>query len=416
MQLASEGHDGETGKISAGENLRRLEDLGVLKIKDAPPSVMPLSNPYDSQPALTNRARSWLHVNCSPCHRNGAGGDVPSWFNYDQPLEKTRAYDAKPVRGDFGILAGRVIAPADPDRSTLIYRISNEGSGRMPHIGSRIVDEAGVRVMRDWIRAMPAAESDKDDVAAARQIARHNAESISHLKGPENRQALTNLLASTSGALALLDHLASATNDAAQISSPNEKQTIRQTAAALASAHTNALVRDLFQRLLPPDQRRQTLGADFDPQTVLVLRGNPARGKELFQGISQCARCHICDGAGRAFGPELSGISRKYNRVQLLEQILFPSKIIAPEHKTQFVTLRDDTELTGLIVKRAATELVLRDETLNDRTVKLADIKETREAIVSAMPEGMLAPLTAQEAADLLDFVFGSKPSATLLP
>ncbi len=414
-QAATEGRDTQIGKeFSLGKKMRALEDLGVLTIKDVPPSVMPLASPYDPHLALTNRARSWLHVNCSPCHRNGAGGDVPSWFNYDQPLEKTRAYDAKPVRGDFGMLAARVIAPADPDRSTLIYRISTEGSGRMPHIGSRLVDEAGVRLMRDWIRALPADENEKAELGAARQLSHQNAEFLSHLQGPGSRMAVTNLLASTSGALALLDHLVSATNGGARASSPNDD--IRQNAAAVASVHTNALVRDLFQRLLPPDQRRQTLGADFDPQTVLVLRGNSARGRELFQGVSQCARCHVCDGAGRAFGPELSGISRKYNRVQLLEQILFPSKIIAPEHKTQFLTLRDETELTGLIVKRTPTDLVLRDETLNERTVKLADIKETREATISAMPEGLLAPLTAQEAANLLEFIFASKPSAAPPP
>jgi putative heme-binding domain-containing protein len=103
------------------------------------------------------------------------------------------------------------------------------------------------------------------------------------------------------------------------------------------------------------------------------------------------------------------GIGIKYPRAQLLEQILFPSRVVAPEHKTTTVTLRDDTELNGFVLMRTAMELVLRDETLTEHTVKLADVKETRESTLSAMPEGLLAPLTAQEAADLLEYLASNK-------
>src|ERR1043166_7052553 len=117
---------------------------------------------------------------------------------------------------------------------------------------------------------------------------------------------LTRLLQTVSGALALLDH----------VSSAPEKPELRSEAAALAASHTNTVIRDLFQRLLPPEQRRRTLGADFSPQMILSLQGNTGRGQEVFTGNSQCSRCHICKGAGRAFGPDLTGISRKYNRAE----------------------------------------------------------------------------------------------------
>lgn len=378
--------------------LRRLEQLGVLRAKKAPDPLPRLANPYDTTFALDDRARTWLQVNCSTCHRNGAGGDVPSWFNYDQPIEKSRAHDTKPVRGDFGILAARVIAPGDPYRSTLFYRINTEGSGRMPHIGSRLVDEAGVRLLRDWIHSLPAKDSADGDVIAARKLAEENAALLARGRGDARRVDIAKLLASMSGCLALL---CEATDPA-----------LRRDVAAATSAHTNVMVRDLFQRLLPPDQRRQTLGGDFNPQAVLALSGNATRGRDLFLGMSQCSRCHVCNGAGRAFGPDLTGIGRKYNRAALLEQILFPSKVVAPEHKTTMFTLRDDTELNGFILKRTADEILLRDETLTEHTLKLSDVKETRESTLSAMPEGLLAPLTAQEAADLLEYL-GAGQSAT---
>jgi hypothetical protein len=29
------------------------------------------------------------------------------------------------------------------------------GLGRMPHVGSRVVDEGAVRLVRDWIKGLP---------------------------------------------------------------------------------------------------------------------------------------------------------------------------------------------------------------------------------------------------------------------
>jgi putative heme-binding domain-containing protein len=386
--------------------LQRLEELGVLKIKNAPKPLPQLANPYDSSHALAERARSWLHVNCAPCHRNGAGGDVPSWFNYDQRIEKSRAYDAKPVRGDFGIPVARVIAPGDPFRSTLFYRVSTEASARMPHIGSRVADDVGTRVLRDWIGSLPWSTNDTAEMIAARKLAAENEALLTRCEGANRSEAMAKLLRTTSGALALLDRVCSGA----------DKRGLRAEAAALAASHTNALVRDLWQRLLPPEQRRRTLGFDFNAQTVLSLQGNATRGQQVFGDISQCARCHTCQRVGRAFGPDLTGIGRKYTRAQLLEQIVLPSKIVAPEHRTTIITLQDGTELSGFILKRDATEAVLRDENLTEHRLKVSDLKETREATLSAMPEGLLAPLTAQEAADLLEFLQATDAGAGAKP
>jgi len=366
------------------EELERLAKLEVLSVKDRPRDIRPLMNPHDTSASLENRARSWLHVNCAGCHRNGAGGGVALHLNYDKPSRDWRALDEKPTRGDFGLTGARIIAPGDPFRSTLLYRISTEGSGHMPHIGSRLVDEQGVAQVREWIRAMPVKETEATngmpDIAAA-------------LKARDTAI----LLASMNGALAL----------ASSVSSSG----FRVPPAALD--HTNALVRDLFQRFLPPEQRRQTLGSDINPQTILALRGNATRGRMLFGGAAQCASCHVAAGVGRAFGPELNGLNAKYDRAQLLDQILNPSKSVAPEFKLFSLTLRDDTELNGFVRGRAAVELVLRDETLTDHVVPLASIKESRESALSPMPEGLLAPLTAQEAADLVEFLFTTtKPLA----
>ena len=389
LQLGS----GNSQRTPAATELRRLAGLGVLQVRDQPaPSPKPLVNPYDATLSLDDRARSWLHANCASCHRFGAGGAVAIHLNFDKTEKEMRAINERPTRGDFGLLGARVIAAGAPYRSTLFYRINTEGSGHMPHIGSRLVDEPGARLVRDWIRSLPPKANDSTIPVLAKEFDEQISTAL-------KEQDVPGLLSTMNGAVALLDLLSG-------------QSTIRdpQPAIAAASVHTNAMVRDLFQRLLPPGQRRQTLGADFNPQTVLALPGNGARGKQLFVGASQCARCHVCAGQGRAFGPELTGLARKYNRAQLLDQILHPSKVVAPEFKTILLTLRDDTEVSGFILRQTADEILLRDETLAERRIKRSDVKETRESILSAMPEGLLAPLTAQEAADLLEFIHSANP------
>src|SRR5205807_794278 len=48
-----------------------------------------------------------------------------------------------------------IIAPADPYRSVLYYRMSKLGGGRMPHIGSGVADDEGLALIHDWIRQLP---------------------------------------------------------------------------------------------------------------------------------------------------------------------------------------------------------------------------------------------------------------------
>ena len=173
----------------------------------------------------------------------------------------------------------RVIAPGAPERSTLFYRISTEGSGRMPHIGSRIADEAGVRVLGDWIRSMPAPPNPGADAAAGIKLSGENAARLAQLGNGPEKEVLAKLLETTSGAIMVLDEAAK----------PGASQEIVKAVADAGAAHPNAVVRDLLQRLLPPAQRRRTLGNDFDPQSILALKGDATRGRTLFSSGRRAA-------------------------------------------------------------------------------------------------------------------------------
>src|SRR5947209_111034 len=49
-----------------------------------------LSDPHDPAVSLDERARSYLHVNCSHCHQFGAGGTADLTLRHEVPLTQTK--------------------------------------------------------------------------------------------------------------------------------------------------------------------------------------------------------------------------------------------------------------------------------------------------------------------------------------
>jgi uncharacterized repeat protein (TIGR03806 family) len=100
-------------------------------------------------------ARSWLHVNCAPCHRPGGGaGDMD--LRVSTALRDTRACGVVPARGDAGAGPGaRLIVPGSADQSVILARVRDTGVWRMPPEGSLRVDVEGADLLERWINALP---------------------------------------------------------------------------------------------------------------------------------------------------------------------------------------------------------------------------------------------------------------------
>ena len=96
------------------------------------------SSPLDVSAPLDSRARSYLHVNCGHCHRRGGGGSAAFDVQMSIPLDKARLVGGRPTQGTFGIHDAQLVAPGDPYRSVLYYRMMKLGHGRMPQFGSQV--------------------------------------------------------------------------------------------------------------------------------------------------------------------------------------------------------------------------------------------------------------------------------------
>jgi putative heme-binding domain-containing protein len=111
-------------------------------------------DPYDSSRDLDQRARSYLHVNCSVCHVEAGGGNSKMELGFATKPERMNLFSARPQHDTFGIDNAMLISPGDPERSILYQRLSRRGRGQMPPLVTAVVDEQAVALFRDWIREM----------------------------------------------------------------------------------------------------------------------------------------------------------------------------------------------------------------------------------------------------------------------
>jgi putative heme-binding domain-containing protein len=144
------------------------------------------------------------------------------------------------------------------------------------------------------------------------------------------------------------------------------------------------------------------------------MKGDASRGRELFANAAglQCRNCHRIGELGRAFGADLNDVGKRYQRRELLESLIDPSRKIDPKYMTYVLVNRDGKIFTGLLLEKTDQEVVLN--VLNDGKpepvrIPAAEVEELVPQSKSLMPDRQLRDLTAQQAADLLEYLSSLK-------
>ncbi len=391
---------------TVANQLRTLEHLNIFT-KPLPAMPEKLSRLVDyraEREDLARRARSYLHANCSHCHRKWGGGNAEFQLLATLGVSEMGTVGVRPGQGAFKIPHARILAPGDPYRSVLFYRMAQVGSGRMPRIGCTVIDERGLRLVHDWIQQLPVA-----DPAEAAAVAGARAEAVSTLQqlageaaSPDQRaRAIKSLLASTSAAVQL----------AQLVAEKSLPKPVRDEVIAKATSGPVSEVRDLFERFLPEEQRTRRLGAVIDPAEILALGGNVEAGRKIFfeaEGV-RCRNCHQIRDTGTPLGPDLSEIGKQNTPAQLLEAMLEPSKKIDSKYLVYVVETDAGRIHTGLLVEKSADAIVLRDEKNELTRIPAAEVARLVAQQKSLMPDLLLRDMTARDVADLTAFLHSLK-------
>ena len=144
----------QTGRTA--NELATLSHIGVLSPPIADSSAQPaMPDPADASAPLGNRARAYLHTNCSQCHRPNGPTSSTMDLRYTTALNTTNACNASPQFGDLGIGANaRLIAPGSSANSVIVNRANRRDGSGMPPLASNEVDSAGVALLTQWINSL----------------------------------------------------------------------------------------------------------------------------------------------------------------------------------------------------------------------------------------------------------------------
>lgn len=136
----------------------------------------------------------------------------------------------------------------------------------------------------------------------------------------------------------------------------------------------------------------------------LGSQGSVAKGELVFTK-AQCSKCHQFGNQGESLGPDLTTISKRFMKKEVLQSILFPSHVIPSQYAAKTIITTDGKLYTGIVGAGAAGAKVVLQTNGTKVTVQPDEIDEIVPSPKSAMPDGLLDTLTLEEISDLFAYL-----------
>lgn len=129
----------------------QLDDWSAMGLLRGETHSLGAFSSIDGDASVEARARSYLHANCSFCHRPGGGTE--SAIDLRAEAFDMGICSVAPQFGDLGAAGAAIVTPGDPALSVLPLRMRAVGANRMPPLATEVVDEPAVAVIEAWIAA-----------------------------------------------------------------------------------------------------------------------------------------------------------------------------------------------------------------------------------------------------------------------
>lgn len=133
-------------------------------------------------------------------------------------------------------------------------------------------------------------------------------------------------------------------------------------------------------------------------------KGSPAKGAAVFEK-ALCSKCHRHGQVGDAVGPDLTSLSKRFRKKEVLESVVYPSHVISDQFASRTILTIGGKSFTGMIAAVTPGEKVVLQPNGVKVTVPESEIEDIVPSQRSAMPDNLLDPLTLEEISDLFAFL-----------
>ena len=140
---------------------------------------------------------------------------------------------------------------------------------------------------------------------------------------------------------------------------------------------------------------------------LALMKGKPENGKAIFNRI--CVACHIVKGVGVEYGPDLTSVTKRLIKQDIVESVFDPSAKVDVKYLTTVIETRDGESYSGYTVEENTDQLTLRIAGGKNQLIKKSDIAKRESIKMSSMPEGLVGGMASTEFLDLMSYLFTLK-------
>jgi cytochrome c oxidase cbb3-type subunit 3 len=137
-----------------------------------------------------------------------------------------------------------------------------------------------------------------------------------------------------------------------------------------------------------------------------VLPGDAARGRRVYESKG-CAACHMIDGKGEGFGPELTGIGSRRNSAYLRETLLQPAASLPRDFLYLDVVAASGETVRGIRANEDSFTIQIKDAAGRFHSFRKAELKEIRRLRGQTPMPSFAGALSATELDDLVACLAG---------
>ena len=142
--------------------------------------------------------------------------------------------------------------------------------------------------------------------------------------------------------------------------------------------------------------------------------GDVAAGEKVYTAAN-CVKCHQFGKVGVGVGPDLTAIRRRFQRKEIVENVLHPSQVISDQYQSDIVATEDGEVVIGMVAAETTPETLVLVNGEGDKVrIPTDQIAQRQKAKVSVMPDGLFDKLTLRQIADL--FAYLETSTAAPLP